>query len=190
MSAQPDLPPETADQRAVAEVAEQQHELGKQLRPVRNDLFKRISDYRQEMGRIKGQANADAQQAAGGATVTPNRPGASVNQAIALGNTVGRTNANAQDMSKDARVQSLQGLSGIARGQQKVALAGINDVAQNSQARQFMGAREDAQRRNQIGSLALGAIGAGANAYINRKPALGSADAFLQNTNDDQFKVR
>lgn len=185
MAKAPKAPGETPGERANAEVMAGQHAEAKRLRPIQDDTFKRLMDYRQEKLRLEGQANADRQQRMRpGLPLGPNRPNQGVTGAVDRGIALGRGAGDTAHSAERAAIDAKLGLAGIARGDQKTAIAGIDDLARQETHDAITRARNKAGAQAERTALISQGVGVAANLGAGAlKPQMSSSgkrEAFNQ----------
>lgn len=189
-------PKETAAERAYADIGSERAELAQQMRPVRNDLFKRVADFRQRGQQMRNLSAADmalakqpvlqAARSAGAGSALPRLglASSSADQASATERRMGSAHAAA-----------LGGLAGMAVNDQGAAIEGMGQLAQTAQNEAIRRARKDASnaalRSDTIGA-GLGAAAAlaapmGAKSGSEAQYGLGGKDGALIGTADDPY---
>jgi len=168
MGAKPEAPKETAAERAFADIGVDRMRLARQMRPIRADLFKRVSDFRQQSQQMRDQSSTDFAVAS-----TPIREtaantgdaGASAQQGLALARAGAGTAAGTEQRINKARVAGLQGLADMAVGESGEAIAGMGRLAEQSRVDAINRAREAAMRRSGNAELVASGLGAVAGLY-------------------------
>ncbi len=164
MAKGPKAPGEGAAERTQAQIGAEQYEIDRQLRPVRTDLYKRISDFKQQRATAENLSATDAAQATQGAVpaaiaARPEQPGAAVQAGIQRAKTLGAVNANTDQRIDQAHVSGLQGLAGMAMGEQGDAIEGMSSLARRGLEDAVSRSRADAARTAAVGDAVGSAVG-------------------------------
>jgi hypothetical protein len=170
----PKPPGETRAQKTNVNIATESHKLSREIAPVRDDLFKRISDFRQEAAQVKNVSSNDAAMAFDGADAAASAAAARSPLAIpAMALRRGTAQAGqavSTDMAtRSAAVRGTQALTDMAMGERESAMEGVQDLAARQGREAVMRARSDAAQQNQRIDAAAGLVGGGLALY-KRKP--------------------
>ena len=136
MGSQPKAPKETAAERAYADIGAERLEMSRQMRPVREDLFKRITDFRKQKQQIRDRGATDfavASRPVKEAAAGTGDAGTAARTGLRLAKAAGGNAAATERRAEGAHVTGIQGLTDMALGESGRAIAGMGQIAEQGQ---------------------------------------------------------
>lgn len=169
MGSKPKPPKETAAERAYADIGVERMEMARKMRPIREDLFRRVADFRKQSHQMRNQSATDFAVAAKPikeAAARTGDAGTSATQGLALAKSGAGAAAATEQRVDKARLAGLQGLADLAVEESGEAIAGMGELAAMGHQDAVSRARMAAAKRNANAELVAAGLGAaGAMAY-------------------------
>lgn len=150
-------PKETSAERAYADIGAERAGLAAQMRPIRNDLFKRVSDFRSQAQQMRDLSSADMALAKQPVLQAARGAGGEALPRLGLASSSAGQASATERRTAGAHAAGLQGLAGMAVGDQGAAIEGMGQLAQTAQNEAIARARKDASSA----ALRADTIGAG-----------------------------
>lgn len=167
-------PGETAAERAQADIGVERLGMTRELRPIREDLFKRLTDFRSRAQKMRDQGATDfaiASRPVKEAAARSGNAGGAATVGLDVAEAAGGNAAATESRAKEAEAKTLQGLSSMAVGESGEAIAGMSELARRSQEDAIQRSRAAAGRRASNASLIASGIGAVAGGVAGAKSA-------------------
>lgn len=175
----PKAPGETSAEKAYADIGVDRYQLAEKTRPARDELFKRISSFRQQRQQGRNLSTADMALAKNDVREAARKsPGGSAIPATGLRlASAGADQAASTERNLDkAHVTGLQGLTSMALGESGAAIQGMGELAQTSQRDAIARARNAAQRSAATNEAIGSAVGLAATAFGGKTKPPGTTD--------------
>lgn len=182
---------ETPAERALADIGVERMQMSRQMRPIRQDLFKRVADFRQQAGQARATGSTDFAVAAKPireAAARSGQAGQAAMQGLDLARAGAGAAASAEQRINRARAGGLQGLAGLAVGESGEALAGMGRLAEQGQVDAINRARSAAVNRATNANLLASGVGLAGAAYYDQMGGQKKInDTALIGTPDDPY---